>query len=337
MKRGTPDHPKTLALRQDLNLPIYSAVGLLELLWHFTAFYAPRGDIGRFSNQQIAAACGWDGDPDALVKAFISARWVDTNKRHRLIVHDWPEHADDAVHMALARRVTRFADGTVPNMRRLNKKEREELEPLFCAHTKRTPRALPRQSQSPAPPRQSPAAADAPVRTGDARARLRSVVTEFAQQQQRPVEDVLQEHSRTKSGAKMVNLAAIDRASDAWVDSTLSDAEKALARWNRDHAEEKRAQQEQQRQEILQAFYDEHGTTEAAETVLASMLDHPERTKDEGLNAWLDSVGVHESIRFEVRSVIWTYLCAAITRRKEAGEPIPPAWTRRPSLEAVNR
>ena len=56
MKRGTPDHPKTLELADRLGLERWGAVGLLECLWHFAAHYAKRGDVGRFSDEAIARA-----------------------------------------------------------------------------------------------------------------------------------------------------------------------------------------------------------------------------------------------------------------------------------------
>ena len=112
MKRGTPEHPKTLALMEELGVSKPTAVGLLELLWHFTARFAPRGDIGRFGNRAISSAVGWDGDPDALIAALVKCRWLDEDKEHRLIVHDWSEHADSAVRMWLARRGLEFVDGS---------------------------------------------------------------------------------------------------------------------------------------------------------------------------------------------------------------------------------
>lgn len=131
MKRGTPDHPKTRRLMAELDLPLFSACGLLELLWHFTTRYAPRGDVGRYDAAQIAAAVGWTGDPAFLVATLTACGWLDVSRRHGVLVHDWPEHADDYVHVALARRKMRFADGTVPNMSRLKKQERLELQPAF--------------------------------------------------------------------------------------------------------------------------------------------------------------------------------------------------------------
>ena len=111
MKRGTPEHPKTKLLAQLLNIEIWGAVGLLELLWHFTAKYAPRGDIGRYSDREIAAALHWQrptGErgvtPECkLSEALVTAKWVDRCPVNRLVVHDWPEHADQAVTKFLSR------------------------------------------------------------------------------------------------------------------------------------------------------------------------------------------------------------------------------------------
>jgi len=97
MKRGTPGHPKTLALVTFLGIERYAAVGILESLWHFAAQYARRGDIGRHSNAAISQAIGWQGDADALVKALVDSKWLDPCPCHRLRIHDWPEHADQAV------------------------------------------------------------------------------------------------------------------------------------------------------------------------------------------------------------------------------------------------
>lgn len=109
MKRGTPDHPKTLALMDSLACPKPMAVGILELLWHFTARYAPQGDIGRWSDANIAAGVCWAGDPSALVRALLSSGWLDEHAKHRLVVHDWHDHADDATKKHIQRNELRFA------------------------------------------------------------------------------------------------------------------------------------------------------------------------------------------------------------------------------------
>jgi hypothetical protein len=98
MKRGTTGHPKTIELAKLLGVARWGAVGILESLWHFTAMYSPRGDIGQHAPDVIATSIGWEGDPDALMKALVDARWVDACDEHGLHVHDWPGHADQAVH-----------------------------------------------------------------------------------------------------------------------------------------------------------------------------------------------------------------------------------------------
>jgi len=96
-----------------LECELATAVGLLELLWHFTADFAPQGDIGRFTDQRIEAACGWNGESEnerakrlhlprwnrqgVLIQALVGAGWLDRSDEHRLVVHDWHIHADNTV------------------------------------------------------------------------------------------------------------------------------------------------------------------------------------------------------------------------------------------------
>lgn len=78
-------------------------VGLLELLWLATAKNAPQGDIGRFSNEEIAIECDWDGDHDELVAALLECGWLDQHDECRLVVHDWADHAPNHVSNNLKR------------------------------------------------------------------------------------------------------------------------------------------------------------------------------------------------------------------------------------------
>ena len=61
MKRGTINHPKTLMLAETLGVHHLTAVGILEALWHWTATYAPKGDIGRYPDAIIASGAGFAG------------------------------------------------------------------------------------------------------------------------------------------------------------------------------------------------------------------------------------------------------------------------------------
>ncbi len=97
MKRGTPDHPKTRMLQSKLGVKRWEAVGILESLWHFAAQYAKRGDIGKWSNEEIAAAIEWEGNPDELVAALVASKYLDESSEFRLLVHDWETHADQTV------------------------------------------------------------------------------------------------------------------------------------------------------------------------------------------------------------------------------------------------
>lgn len=97
MLRGGPAHPKTHRLAELLRLEQWGAVGILESLFHWTAAYARRGDVGRHSDVAIARGLGWMGDAAPLIAALVESGWLDRCECHRLRVHDWPEHADNGV------------------------------------------------------------------------------------------------------------------------------------------------------------------------------------------------------------------------------------------------
>lgn len=117
-------------LMDALNISKREAVGILELLWHFAAEYAPHGDIGRFSIRRIEAACDWESrKPGRLVLALLKSRWLDliqdgkriesendhlsfchlfevvatASSHHLLVVHDWHDHCEDSVHKRVKR------------------------------------------------------------------------------------------------------------------------------------------------------------------------------------------------------------------------------------------
>ena len=51
------------------------------------------------------------------------------------MIHDWHEHAADAVQMHIARSREYFAGGYVRKLTRLPSKEREEAEKFYASHT----------------------------------------------------------------------------------------------------------------------------------------------------------------------------------------------------------
>lgn len=96
MKRGTHDHPKTRRLASLLGIQRMHAYGMLNALVEFVEQYAVRGDIGRWTDAEIAGACDWtDGDPEAFVAALVESRWLDRDEAHRLVLHDVHDHATD--------------------------------------------------------------------------------------------------------------------------------------------------------------------------------------------------------------------------------------------------
>lgn len=97
MKVGTLNHLKTKRLKRRLNIPLYQTVGLLETLWQITTESADAGDIGRFSDEDIALALEWEGDPGELVAAMVETGWLDHDPVHRLVVHDWLDHAPEFI------------------------------------------------------------------------------------------------------------------------------------------------------------------------------------------------------------------------------------------------
>jgi hypothetical protein len=108
-------------------------VGILELIWHFTAQFAPAGDIGRWTDVQIAEAVYWQGEATVLVEALVSAGWLDSHREHRLVVHDWWEHSEDSLHKRLARSVERFATGEVPKLSQFSRVEQERIREAYQA------------------------------------------------------------------------------------------------------------------------------------------------------------------------------------------------------------
>lgn len=103
MKTGTSQHPKTADLCHRLQIDTCLAVGVLNCLWEFACDYAPQGNIGKWTDTQIAGSIGWKGDAGQLINSLVDSRWVDRDEEHRLLIHDWSEHAPHYVKERLRR------------------------------------------------------------------------------------------------------------------------------------------------------------------------------------------------------------------------------------------
>jgi hypothetical protein len=122
-------------LKRLLGKPCYAVVGLLESLWLLTISSADEGDVGRFSNEEIADAIEWDGDADALIDALITAGWLDRDDERRLVVHDWLDHCPKYIKDRLRQRRHRSPSPTA----RDEQADERPLSPPPC-DTEREPR-----------------------------------------------------------------------------------------------------------------------------------------------------------------------------------------------------
>jgi hypothetical protein len=137
MKRTGFDHPKHGRLMRLLNINHAYSVGVVESVLQFTAKHAPRGDIGKWSDEEIAEAIDFDDRPAAeLIDALVRAKWLDRQDGCRLIVHDWDDHCEDSIHLALARKLEHFANGNRPKLTRFKKEERAEIEAAYAVKEK---------------------------------------------------------------------------------------------------------------------------------------------------------------------------------------------------------
>lgn len=166
MKRGVDEHPKTGDLRALLGISTAHAVGILAQLWKWTGTYARRGNVGRYTNQAIADGVKDEllgSDPDRLVNALVQSGWLDQHDEHRLVIHDWWDHAEDHVHAAVARGREFFVCGRAPRLRKLGEHERSEIVKFYSENAAR-----------PAPPRRRRAAVADAVQAARRQARRRS-------------------------------------------------------------------------------------------------------------------------------------------------------------------
>lgn len=109
MKASCPQSVKFLKLKRRLKIPQWQCVGLLESIWLIGQHSAKRGDIGKMSNEDIAASMEWDGDADELIRHLVECGFLDEHPEHRLVIHDWEEHCPTWVKGNIHRSGSSFA------------------------------------------------------------------------------------------------------------------------------------------------------------------------------------------------------------------------------------
>jgi DnaD/phage-associated family protein len=85
-------HPKTKKFARLLGVSLPSAVGHLHFFWWWAMDYAQDGDLSRYDQEEIADACGWEGEPQKILRALSESGFVDETETS-ILIHDWHEYA----------------------------------------------------------------------------------------------------------------------------------------------------------------------------------------------------------------------------------------------------
>lgn len=95
-----PDHRKVRALGRALEVHPMQAAGHVLALWCRVMKESPTGDLGSWTDDDIADAAKWEGDPVKFVRVLCSkeTRILDgSGAKRRKKVHDWIEEQGDVV------------------------------------------------------------------------------------------------------------------------------------------------------------------------------------------------------------------------------------------------
>ncbi len=85
-------HPKTRRASKLLSVSRAAVIGHLHCLWWWALDFAQDGVLTKFEADEIADACLWDGEPEALVAGLVGAGFLDAVEG-QLVVHDWGDYA----------------------------------------------------------------------------------------------------------------------------------------------------------------------------------------------------------------------------------------------------
>lgn len=110
MKREAYKHPKMLDLSARLGICLAQAIGHVQLLVDWISDFAIQGDVGKWPNGAIARGAGWQGNPDEFIDALIASGWLDADPGYRLVLHDWPDHAERWVRLKMQKLGIAFLD-----------------------------------------------------------------------------------------------------------------------------------------------------------------------------------------------------------------------------------
>ncbi len=107
MKAGTHNHVKMKRLKRLLAIPLYRAVGILETLWQLCIECCDEGNVGKFTDAELADYLEWEGDPSELIRSLTDAGWLDTDGSGRPSIHGWLEHCPEFIWDRIRKREAR--------------------------------------------------------------------------------------------------------------------------------------------------------------------------------------------------------------------------------------
>ena len=83
-------HVKTARLRRLLGITTAQTVGHLHMLWWWSIEHSKYGLFPPdYEAQDIADGCGWEGDPNTILNAFLVSGWLKRRDNGWIEVHGW--------------------------------------------------------------------------------------------------------------------------------------------------------------------------------------------------------------------------------------------------------
>lgn len=161
---GFITHPKTVKLRRRIGDA--GALALISL-FGFTAQNKPDGNLTGMSDEDIAIAAGWDGEPAVFVSALLECRFLDDCDGH-FSVHDWAMHNGWAANAQSRSEQSRSAAEQRWNKKRAMPTDANSNAVSMDQHSDQHKSALPNHANSNAPipsplPSPSPNPEDTPL------------------------------------------------------------------------------------------------------------------------------------------------------------------------------
>lgn len=159
-------HRKIRRLGTALGIGDAHARGLVVGLWAWALVQAPGGDLGDLGADELAEACGWDGDAHALLVGLLDVGLLD-GQPGELAIHGWDDYqgaASDAARQRkhrekskMSRNVTTARDTCHDTSHGMSR----PVTPTIRYDTIRTIPVSDRASHDPHPPRAEPQAGKA--------------------------------------------------------------------------------------------------------------------------------------------------------------------------------